>query len=92
MKPEITCNVNAELKFFGDLTVNAGYNFTQFTKSEEGKRVNFKNDVNLRLSYRITPRLGVYIQGHNLLNDNYYEYAGYETLGARGLLGVTANF
>ena len=91
MKPEVTCNINAEFKPFDGLTLNAGYNFTYFTKSA-GSRISEKSELNLRASYDIFPWLGVYIQGENLLNDKYFEYAGYRALGARGLLGVTANF
>ena len=46
----------------------------------------------MKASYDIFPWLGVYIRGENLLGDRYFEYAGYETRGARGLFGVTANF
>lgn len=92
LKPEITCNLNAEARIFGDLTINAGYNFTRYTKSAKGKRVGLKNDLNLRIAYQITPRFGAYIQGDNLLNDKHYEYAGYYARGARGLIGLTANF
>ena len=91
MKPEVTCNINAEFKPFDGLTLNAGYNFTYFTKSA-GSRISEKSELNLRANYDIFPWLGVYIQGENLLNDKYFEYAGYRALGARGLLGVTANF
>lgn len=92
MKPEITCNVNAEVKPLKGLTLNAGYNFTYFTKGANDKRAENKNELNLRACYDIFPWLGVYIQGSNLIGSKHFEYAGYEALGARGLLGVTANF
>ena len=91
MKPEVTCNLNAEVKPFRGFTFNVGYNFMLFTKSA-GTRANSKNDLSARINYNIFPWLGVYIQGSNLLNDRYLEYAGYEARGARGLLGVSANF
>ena len=92
MKPEVTCNVNAEVKPLKGLTLNAGYSFTYFAKGANDKRANNKNELNLRASYDIFPWLGVYIQGNNLIGSKHFEYAGYEALGARGLLGVTANF
>ena len=92
LKPIVTVNVNAEVKPLRNLTVNAGYNFTRYTKIENGSRTANKNDLNLRISYNIKSWLGVYIQGNNLLNNRYYEHAGYATRGARGLIGVTANF
>ena len=92
MKPEITCNLNAEVKPLRGLTLNAAYNFTYFAKGAADKRAKNKNELNLRASYDIFPWLGVYVQGCNLLGSRHFEYAGYEALGARGLLGVTANF
>ena len=92
MKPEITLNLNAEVKPLRGLVVNAGYNFTRFTDGEEGARLVNKNDLNLRVSYNITPCLGAYLQGNNLLDKKYYEYAGYLTRGLHGVIGLTANF
>lgn len=91
MKPEVTCNLMAEVKPFKGFTLNVGYNFTYYTKSA-GARTDSKSDLNARINYNIFPWLGVYVQGSNLLNDRYLEYAGYETRGVRGLLGVSANF
>lgn len=92
LKPEITLNLNAEVKPLRGLVVNAGYNFTRFTDGEEGTRLVNKNDLNLRVSYNITPWLGAYLQGNNLLDKKYYEYAGYLTRGIHGVIGLTANF
>lgn len=92
LKPEITLNLNAEVKPLRGLTVNAGYNFTRFTDGEEGTRLANKNDLNLRVSYDITHWLGAYLQGNNLLDNNYYEYAGYLSRGIHGVIGLTANF
>ena len=92
MRPEVTCNLNAEVKPLRGLTVSAAYNFTYFAKGADDKRIDSKNELNARASYNIFPWLGVYLQGENLLGDSYFEYAGYETRGARGMLGVTANF
>ncbi len=92
MKPQITADLNAEIRFFENVTMRAGYNFTRYTKSDDNGRINNRNDLYARISYQPLKWLGAYIQGNNLLNSKYYEYAGYETRGARGSLGVTVNF
>lgn len=91
MKPQITAEVNADFRVFEKLTFRLGYNFTRYTKGDS-VRYNCKNDLYARASYQIFDWLGAYIQGNNLLNCDYYEYAGYRARGARGSLGVTANF
>ena len=92
LNPELTFNINAELKPLRGLTINAGYNYTRFTKGEEDTRLADKNDLSLRVSYNITSWLGAYLQGNNLLNKKYYQYAGYLTRGVHGVIGLTANF
>ena len=92
LNPELTFNINAEAKPLRGLTINAGYNFTRFTESEDDTRVFDRNDLSLRASYDIKPWLGAYIQGNNLLNKKYYQYAGYLTRGVHGVIGLTANF
>jgi hypothetical protein len=91
MKPQITADVNADFRVFEKLTFRLGYNFTRYTKGSS-ERYGCKNDLYARASYQIFDWLGAYIQGNNLLNCDYYEYAGYRARGARGSLGVTANF
>jgi hypothetical protein len=90
MKPMLTFDINLEYRIIEDLTLRAGYNLTFYTKGY--KRNNSKNELYARASYQIFDWLGAYIQGDNLLNCDYYEYAGYRALRARGSLGVTANF
>ena len=92
MKPQITVDANAEARIIEHLTMRIGYNFTRYTKSETRGRINNKNDLYARISYQINKRFGAYIQGNNLLNCKYYDYAGYVTRGARGSLGATVNF
>ena len=91
MKPQITADVNADFRVFEKLTFRLGYNFTRYTKGSS-ERYGCKNDLYARASYQIFDWLGAYIQGNNLLNCDYYEYAGYRARGARGSLGVTTNF
>ena len=91
MKPEVAVNLNAEVRIIEDLTMRIGYNYAHYTKTDNG-RMNDKHNLYARISYQINKRFGAYIQGNNLLNCNYYDYAGYWTRGIRGSLGITANF
>lgn len=90
-KPEITANAKIEVRPIKNLNIKVGYNFTRYTKGEAG-RVSDKHDLHARISYTINRYVGAYIQGDNLANDRYYEYAGYYTRGIRGLLGAYVNF
>ncbi|MBR5592729.1 MAG: hypothetical protein IKW46_01530 [Bacteroidaceae bacterium] len=92
MKPQFTVDANAEIRVLRHLTLRAGYNFTRYTKSSTQGRLSNKNDLYARISYQINKRIGAYIQGNNLLNCKYFEYAGYATRGIRGSLGATVNF
>ena len=87
-KPEITANAKIEVFPVKNLTVKVGYNYTRYTKA----LISDKHDLHARVSYSINRYFGAFIQGDNLINDKYYEYAGYQTRGIRGMLGVTANF
>ena len=91
MKPEVSVNLNAEARIIENLTFRIGYNYTHYTKTDNG-RMDDKNDLYARISYQINKRFGAYIQGNNLLNCKYYDYAGYVTRGIRGSLGATVNF
>lgn len=92
MKPEFTVDANAEFRLIEHLTMRVGYNFTLYTKSEARGRISNRNDLYARVSYQINKRFGAYIQGNNLLNDKYFEHAGYFARGIRGSLGATVNF
>lgn len=92
LRPEVTANAKIEVLPIKNLTMRVGYNFTRYTKSENGKRISDKHDLYARVGYSINKYIGAFIQGENLLNDKYYEYAGYQTRGIRGMLGVTVNF
>lgn len=91
-KPEITANANVEVYPIKNLTIKAGYNFTRYTKTTNLGRLNCKHDLHARISYKINRMFGAFIQGDNLLNNKYYDYAGYITRGIRGMLGATMNF
>ena len=91
LKPEITANAKIEVLPVRNLKIKVGYNFTRYAKGTT-ERVTDKHDLHARVSYSINKHFGAFIQGDNLLNDRYYEFAGYETKGIRGMLGATVNF
>ena len=92
MRPEVTVNANIEVNPIKNLTFKAGYNFTRYTKGKTIGRMNDKHDLHARISYKINSYFGAFIQGDNLLNRKYFEYAGYYTRGIRGMIGATINF
>lgn len=92
LRPEITANARVEVRPIKNLAIGIGYNFTRYSKTGADTRVSDKHDLYARASYTINRYFGAFIQGNNLLNDNYYEYAGYYTRGIRGMLGATVNF
>ena len=103
LKPEWSAEVNIETTPIKELTIKVGYIFVRYTKfadaidanfarSEDYTRLSNKHDLYLRANYNINKWFGVYLQGENLLNNKYYNYAGYRALGIRGLFGVTVNF
>ena len=92
MKPRIIFDLNAEVRPVKDLSVRVGYNFTQYTKGENVGRLRNKNDLYMRASYQINDRFGAFVQGNNLLDNDYFDYAGYETRGIRCMAGATMNF
>ena len=92
MKPHTKLDINAEVRPIKDLAIRVGYNFTHYTAGDNVGRLDNKNDLYTRVSYQINDRFGAFLQGHNLLDNNYYDYAGYETRGIRCMLGATMNF
>ena len=92
LRPEITANAKVEVQPIRNLTMKVGYNFTRYSKNGGNVRITDKHDLYARISYTINRYFGAFIQGCNLVNDKYYDYAGYYTRGIRGMLGVTANF
>lgn len=91
LRPEITANATIEVYPIKNLAIKVGYNFTRYTKGTQ-ERVSDKHDLHARVSYTINNYVGAFIQGDNLLNDRYYEYAGYYTRGIRGMLGAYVSF
>ncbi len=89
MKPEFEFSLNAEARFLEDFYVTLAYNFA--TYKHDTPSLN-KNELNLRTSYKFMERFGAYIEGNNLLNRNYFKYAGYNEQGINILLGLSAAF
>ena len=92
MKPFITMNISAEARPIKELVLRAGYNFTQYTKGKTVGRLDDKNDLYARASYHFNKKFSAYLQGNNLLDNGYYDYAGYEARGINCIVGATMNF
>ena len=92
LRPEVTANAKVEVYPIKNLTINIGYNFIHYSRRADNTRVSDKHDLHARATYSINRYFGAFIQGNNLLNCKYYEYAGYYTRGIRGMLGATVNF
>lgn len=88
-KPEFELGLTAESRIIDDYYVTLEYNFA--TYGHDAPSMN-KNELNLRTSYKLLDRYGVFIEGNNLLNREYLKYAGYYAQGINVLLGVSAAF
>lgn len=89
MRPEFEFSLNAEARLLTDYYVSLNYNFA--TYAHDTPSLN-KNELNLRTSYKFMDRLGAYIEGNNLLNRKYFNYAGYCNQGVNILFGLSAAF
>lgn len=48
--------------------------------------------LDLTVQYQLTPSFGIFAKGTNLLDQDYEQVYGYQTLGRPGYLGIRANF
>jgi len=48
--------------------------------------------LDMTVQYQLTSTFGVYVKGTNLLDENYEQVYGYQTLGRAGYIGIRANF
>ncbi len=48
--------------------------------------------LDMTVQYQLTSTFGVYMKGTNLLDENYEQVYGYQTLGRAGYIGIRANF
>ena len=49
-------------------------------------------DLNLRVDYRITPKISIFAMGNNLLNRQYQRFYGYPVKGINAIGGATYTF
>lgn len=92
MNPQFYAALEAEAEPLDGLVINAGYSLTRYTAGDTNGRLDNRYDLHARASYRINSMFGVFLQGEDLLNNKYYQYAGYFSRGIRGLAGVTVDF
>ena len=92
MHPELELDINAEVRPIKDLTVETGYRFIRYTKGENLGRLDNKNDLYARVSYKICKAVGIFLQGNNLFNSSFHEYPGIKARGIRVSAGASVNF
>lgn len=92
MKPQFFASIEAEAEPIEGLVAKAGYSLTRYTAGRTNGRIGNKYSLDARVSYRIDKRFGAFVQGENLLNCKYYEFAGYMARGIRAMAGVTVDF
>jgi outer membrane receptor protein involved in Fe transport len=68
-----------------------GYNYARYTKGDS-ERIKNMNNLNANVSYKFHKQFNAYIQADNLLNKDYFSYAGYMARGINFLAGVEYNF
>ncbi len=61
---------------------------------QSGERTDLKTivDLSARADYSITPRFSVFVEGNNLLNQNYERYWNYRVRGIQGIGGLSFKF
>ena len=89
--PMIEANLKARARLYDGLYFGLGYNYARYTKGNS-ERIKDMNNINANISYRFHKQFRAYIQGDNLLNKNYFSYAGYTTRGINFIAGLEYNF
>ena len=89
--PALQANLKTRVRLYEGLYLGAGYNYARYTK-DGGERITDMNNLAADISYKFHKQVSVYLQGYNLLNKDFYNYAGYITRGASVQLGVECNF
>ena len=89
--PMIEANVKARARLYDGLYFGMGYNYARYTKGDS-ERIKNMNNLNANVSYKFHKQFNAYIQVDNLLNKNYFSYAGYMARGINFLAGVEYNF
>ena len=89
--PMIEANAKARARLYDGLYFGMGYNYARYTKGGD-ERIKNMNNLNANISYKFHKQFNAYIQADNLLNKNYFSYAGYMAKGINFLAGVEYEF
>lgn len=89
--PMIEAGINARARICEGLYAGISHKFARHTECNDG-RIRDTNNLSAEVFYRFNKMLRAYIQGNNLLNKNYYSYAGYLSRGVNFTAGVECNF
>jgi hypothetical protein len=88
-------NFSAALFYIGERTDAQGnvlIDFNSISNSQINNTVDGYLDVNASLEYKINPRLAVFVNGNNLLNNSYNRWQNFEVQGIQVLGGLTYQF
>lgn len=93
MHPEFEFNWTMDFKVMKNLQVNLGYEYVQRSKENSWEeRVKAINNLSAGLTYSLTPALGIWAKGDNLLDKDYFYYAGYPNKGINFMAGACLKF
>ena len=90
-KPMINANIEADARLYNNLYATLGYSYVKYAKGNDA-RIDDKNMLNAKISYRFHKQISVYLQGYNLLNSKYQLYPAYFDQGAAVIAGASVNF
>ncbi len=91
-KPMLTAGLTARARIIEGLYANVGYTFTAYTEGNDDQRIDEKNSLEARISYRLHRQINIFVQGNNILNSEYEIYPGYVAQGANVMVGAAINF
>ncbi len=100
-EPNVTAEINGDIKFWNDKLllgstlyfVGPRKGFSYSTPDNGGEvSLNAYIDLNANATYLINDRWSVFINSHNLLNNNYYRFTDYAVQGFQILGGVQFKF
>ena len=90
-KPMINANIEADARLYNNIYATLGYSYVKYAKGNDA-RIDDKNMLNAKISYRFHKQISVYLQGYNLLNSKYQLYPAYFDQGAAVIAGASVNF
>lgn len=91
LKPWFDMNLNARANIYGPLDANLKYNVSVFEKSN-GFRLPMVNNLAIGLDYDLKDNVSLFADFRNVLNQNFYYYAGYRALKFSFMLGASISF